>query len=91
MSRVSRVDLNQIYDIFQTLQCTDNDGAVSPWTDIVDVQHISALLDGEAFGRNAMAEVGSHLIPLTTGIDKIVVLRLSEMPVSIREVATSAA
>jgi hypothetical protein len=69
MRRISRIHLDELYDILQTLQCSDNDCAVCPWADMVKVENVSALFGGESLGGYDVAEVGRHSVPLALAIN----------------------
>ena len=71
MRCIPRIDLDYVYNILQPFQSVYDGGSVCPRTDVVDVQHVSALFDREAFGGNGMAELRMHMVPLPVGINSV--------------------
>lgn len=71
MRCVPCIDLDQVYDILEPLQSVYDGGPVCPGTDVVDVQHVSALFDREALGWYGMSELRRHMVPLPVGINSV--------------------
>lgn len=64
MGQVPCVHLNQLHDVLKPLERMDDDSAVCPWTNMVKVENVAALLGSKSLRRNRVSEIGRHSVAL---------------------------